>query len=229
MRVTIHQPNYLPHFGFFQKMALADIFIFLDTVQFSKDSYTQRTRIRTKTGWIWLTIPIERKYNFKLINEVYLPQINSWIEKHKISILSNYSKATFYDDNFIEQYYSANFIKFKDFNEYGILYLKKMFDIKTKIITASELNINNNLKSTDLLIELIKKVGGNTYISGWGGKNYLDESKFKKEGIDLIYFKSEPFEYKQRWGGFESYMSSIDLLFNLGEESKNFITNDKKE
>ena len=95
MKVAIHQPNYMPWIGFFQKMALADIFVILDTVQFSKDSYTQRTKIRTKEGWIWLTVPIEKKYHFKPIKDIPLPHDTKWLKKHKMSILSNYSKGPF--------------------------------------------------------------------------------------------------------------------------------------
>jgi len=222
MKVAIHQPNYLPYIGYFSKMAQADIFVILDNVQFSKDSYTQRTRIRTKEGSIWLTIPVEKKNNsFKLIQEVQLPQNRKWLEKHRLSIISNYSKTPFYDETFIRTYYdSYNSILLRDFNEFGIYYLKNIFGIKTKIIRSSELNLNRDLKATDLLIDIIKKIGGTTYISGHGGKKYLDENKFPDEGIKLVYFEFEPFEYKQRWNGFEPYMSAIDLLFNLGDQSE---------
>jgi len=219
--VSIHQPNYLPFIGFFQKMALSDIFIILDTVQFSKDSYTQRTRIRTKDGCIWLTIPINKKYNFKPIQDVLLPDDNNWLKKHKMSLLSNYSKCKFVDEKFIDEYYSdcGKFKTLKEFNEIGIYYLKNKFEINTNIIKASDLNIDNSLKSTDLLIDIIKKVGGDTYISGSGGAKYLDESKFANNKLALKYFKFEPFEYSQRWSGFEPFMSSLDLLFNCGGQN----------
>ena len=228
-KVAIHQPNYSPWIGFFQKMALADIFVILDNVQFSKDSYTQRTKIRTKEGWIWLTIPIEKKYYFKRIKEVYLPQNDKWIKKHKLSILSNYSKAPFFDIDFIERYYTNSFKKLREFNEFGILYLKDEFGIKTEIVRASELDVDDNLKSTDLLVDLVKKVGGDYYISGLGGKRYMEESKFKEEGITLEYFEFEPFKYQQRWEGFEQYMSAIDLLFNAGNNGRSGLAKSREK
>lgn len=221
--VAIHQPNYMPWIGFFQKMVLVDIFIILDTVQFSKDSYVQRTKIRTKEGWIWLTIPVEREYHFRPISEVYLPENSKWIKKHKIAIISNYAKAPFFDKNFVENYYCNEFVKLQEFNEFGIFYLKKKFGIKTEVVRASELGINKNLKSTELLIEIVKGVEGDVYISGTGGKNYLEEEKFGKEDINIKYFEFKPFEYSQRWGGFEPFMSATDLLFNIGEKSKELI------
>jgi len=218
MKVAIHQPNYLPYIGFFQKMALADIFVILDTVQFSRDSYTQRTKIRTKNGSMWLTIPIERKYNFKPIMDVLLPNNAKWIKKHKMSIIANYSKCEHFDRQFIEKYYSVKTNRLQEFNEFGIFYLKKALGIKTEVIRASELDIPSKLKSTELLVEIVKRVGGDVYISGVGGKRYLNEKKFTENKIKVIYFKFVPFEYSQRWNGFEPYMSSIDLLFNMGKK-----------
>ena len=223
MKVAIHQPNYLPWIGFFQKMALADIFVILDTVQFSKDSYTQRTKIRTKEGWIWLTIPIEKKYYFKPIMNIPLPQDEKWLKKHKMSIISNYSKCKFVDSKFVDEYYSGKFEKLQEFNEQGIFYLKDKFGIKTDIVRTSELDIDDNLKSTDLLVDIVKKVGGDVYISGSGGGKYMDEGKFLMNNIKLEYFDFKPFEYIQRWDGFEPYMGAIDLLFNLGDESGGII------
>jgi len=219
-KVAIHQPNYMPWIGFFQKMALADVFVILDTVQFSKDSYTQRTKIRTKEGWIWLTIPVERKYYFKPIKDIHLPQDEKWLKKHKKSIVSNYSKCKYFDDEFVDEYYSGKFGKLQEFNEYGIFYLKDKFGIKTEIIRASELDIDENLKSTDLLVDIVKKIGGDVYISGLGGGKYMDEWKFLMDNIKLEYFDFKPFEYPQRWDGFEPYMSAIDLLFNVGDENR---------
>lgn len=224
-KVAIHQPNYLPWIGFFQKMALVDIFVILDNVQFSKDSYTQRTKIRTKEGWIWLTIPIEKKYYFKPIKDIPLPQDEKWLKKHKMSIISNYSKCKFVDDKFVNEYYSysGKSEKLQEFNERGLFYLKDKFGIKTEIVRANELDIDANLKSTELLVDIVKKVGGNVYISGLGGGKYMDEKKFLMNNIKLVYFEFKPLEYLQRWDGFEPYISAIDLLFNLGNESGGII------
>lgn len=219
--ISIHQPNYLPFIGFFQKMALSDIFVILDTVQFSKDSFTQRTKIRTKEGWIWLTIPINRKYDFQPIKDVSLPSDSKWAKKHKMSLLSNYSKCKYVDEEFINEYYSSleKYKTLQEFNEFGIFYLKDKFNIKTRIVRASELDLDNSLKSTDLLIDIVTKLNGDTYISGSGGANYLDESKFADNDLTLKYFKFKPFEYMQKWDGFEPFMSAIDLFFNCGSQS----------
>jgi len=78
-----------------------------------------------------------------------------------------------------------------------------------------------NTRATGLLVEIVKKVGGNVYISGLGGRKYINEEKFLLNGIKLEYFEFKPFKYPQRWDGFEPYMSAIDLLFNVGSKSNN--------
>jgi hypothetical protein len=220
MIVGIHQPNYLPYFGFFQKMALSDVFVILDTVQFSHDSFTQRTRIRTKDGSMWLTIPIEKENHLRPINEIILPKDKAWLKKHKLSVIANYSRCNHFDSSFVDEYYSGSeeFIKLNEFNEYGIYYLKEKIGIRTKTVRASELNLSTDLKSTDLLIEILEKVGGDTYLSGSGGKKYIDETKFSEKRMELKYLNYEHFQYLQRWDGFQPNMSALDLVFNLDNE-----------
>lgn len=216
MKVAIHQPNYLPWWGFFEKMSRADVFVLLDTVQFSKDSFTQRTRIRTKDGWMWLTIPVRKEYHFKPINEVRLPEDGKWMKKHKASIVANYSKCDHYDEWLVDGYYGQEPRTLREFNEAGIFYLKKKLGIATRIVRASELGIATGLKATDLIIDIVKKAGGDTYISGSGGDKYQDASGYEANGIKLEYASIRPEEYKQRWGGFQPYMSALDRIFNVG-------------
>jgi len=218
--VAIHQPNYLPHIGFFQKMALADVFVILDMVQFSRDSFTQRTRIRTKDGSMWLTIPIEKQNFLRPINDVILSKDQGWLTKHKSSIVANYSRCKHFDSAFVNEYYSGceEFTKLQEFNEYGIYYLKDQIGIQTKTVRASELDLSKGLKSTDLLIEILETVRGDTYLSGLGGKGYIDESKFFAKRIELKYLDYENFQYQQRWGGFQPHMSALDFVFNSNNE-----------
>ncbi|MCD4822861.1 MAG: WbqC family protein [Methanococcoides sp.] len=224
-KVVIHQPNYLPWIGYFQKISSSDIFIILDDVQFSKDSFTQRTKIRTPNGWMWLTIPIQKNNNFNNINQVLLPSDSKWLNSHWKSIVANYSKSKYFNQygSFFEELYLNNNIQdLQAFNEKIILYLLDVLKIDVEVFRSSDFELDS-LKGTDLLIELVKKVDGDCYISGMGGNNYMDTNLFSQNNIKLEYFKYKPFEYEQRWDGFEPYMSIIDLLFNCGDEFKSEI------
>ena len=224
--VAIHQPNYMPWIGFFQKMTKADIFVLLDLAKFTKNGIIHRNKIRTKESWAWLTIPIENKYKGVAIKDVCLPEDKKWWGKHWRLILGNYGKAkhfTGYKDFFEKLYYKKKYTKLQELNETIIFYLFACFDIQPEIIRSSELYLDPSLAKTDLNLEIVKQVGGDVYISGVGGKNYMEEDKFGNEGIEIKYFEFEPFEYLQRWEGFEPYMAAIDLLFNMGEKSKELI------
>lgn len=216
LKVAIHQPNYLPYLGFFLKMRLADIFVILDNVPFSNDSVTHRVRTRNKNDWVWLTIPIEHVYHFKHIKDIHLPRNDNWRENHKQTITSNYSRCKYFDNKFMDEYYTTEFSGLCEFNEFGIRYLRDKLGMRADIVRASELDIDYKLKSTDLLIEITKAVGGDTYISGSGGSRYMEHEKFPANGIALDYYSFKPVAYPQRWNGFVPYLSAIDYVFNVG-------------
>jgi hypothetical protein len=197
-------------------MALSDIFVLLDTVQFSRDSYTQRTRIRTKEGWMWMTIPVEKDNHFKQIKDVRLPHDGKWLKKHKTSIISNYSKCPDFDQGFIDSFFGQSLETLQAFNEAGILYIKRKMGIGARILRASEMDIDPGLRSTDLIVDIVKKAGGDTYVSGAGGEKYMDTPKFEANHLRLECAQFQPAPYKQRWDGFEPYMSALDLIFNRG-------------
>ncbi len=216
MKVAIHQPNYLPWIGYFHKMALADVLVLLDTAQFSKDSYTQRTRIRTKDGWMWLTIPVEKEYHFMPIRDVRMPREAKWRKKHLAAIVSNYSRSERFDGDFISGYFGRDYGTLQEFNEAGIFYLKDKLGVKCRVLRASELEPDPALRSTGMLVDIVERAGGDTYVSGAGGEKYMDVSAFEARGIRLEFARYRPEEYRQRWDGFQPYMSAIDLLFNGG-------------
>ena len=169
MRVAAHQPNYLPYIGLFQKMSLADVFVIGDDLQLSKPSYSLRTRIKAEDGWRWLTIPIEKKYHRLTIQNVLLLKDDKWFQQHEMAITQNYVKCKYFDKEFINNYYSSNFKSLAEFNMYGISYLKERFNLNCKIVYASDLHIDDTLRTSDYIIEIMKKVGGDTYLSGSGG------------------------------------------------------------
>ncbi len=224
MIVTIHQPNYLPWIGLFSKVKHSDCFVILDTVKYSHKSVINRNKIRTFDGWQYLTIPTEKKYREKNIIDVKLPEKNDWIKKHWKIIEANYKKT----DNF-ESYkdfgdiYKENFEFLWQISEKIIRYLLKEFGINAEIKKASELGINERSDKIDWNLEICNTLNADRYLSGPDGRKYMDLDKFTKNDIKVEFFEFKHPVYKQRYPGFEPYMSAIDLLFNLGEKSKNLI------
>lgn len=213
--VAVHQPNYLPHLGFFRKIDQADIFVIYDTAQYTKNSFINRNRIRTKDGWMWLTVPVKKEG--VLIIEKEVDNTHNWRAKHWKAISANYNRAKYFNEycSFFEDAYSKEWRKLAKLNEFLIKYLLQELDIHVKVVKASELDLKEQ-DPTEKLIEMTKKVKGDVYLSGTGGKSYLDEKLFTD--IKLSYFKKfESKPYKQVFGGFVNNLSVIDYLFNCGK------------
>ncbi|HOC02761.1 MAG TPA: WbqC family protein [bacterium] len=222
--IGIHQPNFLPWLGYFYKITKSDIFVLLDNVQYTKNSFINRNKIKTSQGDHWLTVPVSFKFG-DLIKDVTIDNNIDWRKKHLKTFELNYKKAPHFDEiyNFLERvYYKKEWIFLADFNIELIVEICCFLDMNKKFIKASSLNILG--KSTDLLINIVKNLNGDIYLSGKGGQQYQDESKFNKENIKLIYSDFKHPVYRQLWGEFIENLSIIDILFNLGKESKIFLT-----
>lgn len=222
--VTIHQPNYLPWLGFFAKVKRADCLVILDNVGFNREGITHRNKIRVANKWSWLTIPVAKSPLGTPINEIKLSD-DKWKRKHWKTIKENYNKTDYFNkyEGFFENLYQEDYEYICQINEKIIFYLLNSFGIDVEVVKASSLFNNSEVKKTDLLIEILKEVGAETYISGSSGRNYLEREKFKDCGIDLEFYEFSHPVYKQKYPGFEPGMAAIDMLFNLGEKSRRLI------
>lgn len=223
--VTIHQPNYLPWIGLFSKIMRADCFVIADTFSLGSRSAVNRNKIRSNNGWLFLTVPIGHRCIGERICNIKLPQNKDWQRKHLNAIVSNYNKAPFFGSHrdFFEKLYDKDFEYLCQINEEIILYLFKCFKIELPVLKASQMSVDPNLPTTDYLISLVTSAGGDIYLSGPSGRNYMQLEKFSKQNMGLKFFKFEHPVYKQKYPGFEPNMSAIDLLFNVGPRAGEII------
>lgn len=226
MIVAIHQPNYLPYLGFFNKMRAADIFIVYDNAQFSRKDWVHRNRIRTPNGWSWLTVPVEKEE--KRINETKIRndiRISGmfWSKYHWRRIHANYANAEFFDNyaDQLEKIYSKPYERLIELNMNLIKFLMSSLDIKVEVVYSSNFAIRTTSSQKNL--DLVKAVHGDTYLSGVGGYDYLDVSILENEGIKVIFQDFKHPVYGQTFAGFVADMAAIDLLFNVGEKAKDLI------
>ena len=227
--VGIHQPNYLPWPGYFNKMKNVDIFVFLDTVDYAKNDFMNRNKIKTSNGWLYLTIPIEGKYYRKPINSVLLPSDDRWARNHWKTIEINYKKVPYFEkyrDSF-EKIFKNLPRTLVEFNKKLILNITNLLHINVEIVKASDLSIDSELKKTDLLLEIVKKVGGKYYLSGMGARDYIEENKFKDIKLKFQHFELK--KYHQLYGEWIPNLSVIDLIFNEGEKSLSIIKTGAKK
>jgi len=225
MIVSVHQPQYLPWLGFFHKIIKSDCFVFLDKVQYKHREFQNRNKIRTKDGWMWLTVPVVTKgLGRQNISEVSIDNSFVWQESHFRSLRAWYGNAVFFKDyiSFFEDVYTRRkWDKLVELNVYITKYFLKELKIDKPVYF--EKNLGTTKTATDRIIEICKKLNADTYLSGEGGKDYLEEEKFNQEGIGLAYQNFTHPAYNQCFARKESefipYMSAIDLLFNEGPKS----------
>lgn len=224
MRVVINQSNYLPWKGYFDLINDADLFIFLDDVQYTKNDWRNRNRIKSANGLHWLTIPIGNATS-KTIDEVLLPQ-TGWREKHWRSVKSAYSRAPFFSKYapwLQETYFDLKHTTLSELNQYLIRTIATQFlGIKSEFKTSREVFAGGT--KTERVISLLNAVGAKVYISGPAGKNYLQQERFTQNGIELIWkdYTGYP-EYNQLSAPFEHAVSILDVIFHLGPKSPQHI------
>ncbi len=218
MRIAIHQPQFMPWLGYLEKIDKADLFVFLDTVQFKKNEYQNRNRIRTAKGWQWLTVPVQFSFGDPIC-KVNINETISWRKKHLASLRLNYSKAPFFKTFFplFEELYASEEGKeeFSNLCSKSVLLLKEAFGIKTEVTTAR--NIKGLRNDPDgRLIDICHHFGATEYLSGAGGKGYLNQKQFHQERVQLLFQHFVHPQYKQCYDGFEPFMAAVDYLFMQG-------------
>lgn len=223
--VAIHQPNFFPWLGYFSKIARADIFVFLDRVAYPKSgsgmgSWTNRVRIAVQGKSVWFGCPLEREPGDQMINTVRIDEGNDWRGKRLKTLEQSYTGTSGFETVYptLRKLLEARFETVSEFNIENIKSLCAFMNIDAEFVCQSDLDTRG--ASTELLIDIVKKVGCDTYLSGSGGaKEYQDEGKFSNHGIQLLYNDFEPLPYKQLGNGpFLPRLSVIDALMNCGPE-----------
>ena len=224
MRVVINQSNYLPWKGYFDLIHDADLFIFLDDVQFTKNDWRNRNRIKASRGCEWITIPVGQNIR-RLVCEVEMPG-SDWARQHWGIIERSYRQAPYFEKYapfFMEVFLRMRWKYLSELNQYLVKAIgKNFFDLKTKFLDSRDFQIQT--RGQDRVINLLKQVGARTYISGPAGKTYLEPERFATEGLSLQWkdYSGYP-EYSQMYPPFEHAVSILDLLFSMGPKAADYI------
>lgn len=218
MICAVHQPNYIPYLGFFDKYKKADVFVLYDTAQYSKNDFHNRNRIKTAAGPHWLTIPVTVHLGQE-IREVSVADSGA-LDKHLDVIRGEYKDADRYRESiaWLSDIYGLA-EKSSRLADLNIAILKNFFELfrgAKKVVLASELGLDPDLKSTDALVALCRKVGADEYLSGSGAHTYLEEKKFKDAAIKVSWHEFRHPVYKQQYGEFIPDLSVVDALMNVG-------------
>lgn len=224
MIVSINQPAYLPWLGYYHRIAISDIHIVLDHVQFEKNSFSNRNKVWTVNGCTWLTVPLKTKGRFGQLplNEIEITDA-PWARKHWSTLKQSYSKARFFSlyECAYAEYYSRSWSRLSDLTREMTSYQLECLDIHTPILFSSEMNSSG--KKDELILNLCRAVGASVYLSGPLGRQYLHPELFDDAGIRIVYHDYRHPTYPQLNDEFQSGLATIDLFFNNGPESRHFL------
>jgi len=232
-KVAIVQSNYIPWKGYFDMIAAVDEFILYDVVQYTKNDWRNRNKLKTPTGVNWLTIPVHHSGRFgqKICDtEISDPR---WSVKHWQTIKTLYGRAPFFDEYraFLEDLYiqSSTITHLSQINTLFIVNICLELEIRTKISLAMNYMISGN--KNEVLINILKQCNGTEYISGPSAKAYIDEKLFMENGINVQWMDYNGYrEYEQLYPPFEHGVSIVDMLVHLGAEgTKKFMKCIKKD
>jgi WbqC-like protein len=218
MIVSIHQPAYLPWLGYFDRIAKSDAFIFLDNVQFERNSFINRNRIKSANGPIWLTVPVRLAAHFdKTIVEIEIDDGQDWRRKHLRSIEQSYARAQDFAQKFdrLAAIYRNRTNKLAELCRDQLDFWLSELGITTRIVRASQLPVAG--RKSALVLDLCKHLGATKYLSGPLGRGYLEETEFSKAGIDIEYHEFAHPVYSQPNGEFVPAMGVVDYWMNCSQ------------
>lgn len=228
--VSIHQPNYMPWLGFFDKIAKSNTFVVFDNVQFprGKQHFGHRNMIKSPNGeGRWLTLPLLGKSEMKNFNEIEI-NYNGWVESHLNLIKSYYSKATYFKRYYgeMESILNGSYKNLSSLNVELIKFFLRCLEINTEIVLCSD-TCPNEVLGGDRIMYLLKKLNATHYVSGTGpgSMRYINEQEFKDAGVELVWQHYNHPTYTQLFGEFVPNMSIIDLLLNVGPDSRKILVN----
>lgn len=222
--MTVLQSNYIPWKGYFDLIHDADLFIFYDDVQYTKNDWRNRNRIKTRDGTLWLTVPVGDRLN-RLVCETEIHDAR-WSAKHWKSLQQWYAKAPFFDlyrDFLADVYTARQWRNLSELNQYVIVRIARDF-LGIAAEFADSRSYQTAGQREERLLALLTEVGARTYVSGPTARAYINEEHFAARGIRVIYkdYNGYP-EYPQFHPPFEHAVSILDLLFHTGPRAPEYI------
>jgi len=230
MIVTIHQPEHMPWLGFLDKIASADLFVVLDTVQFRKNYFQNRNRIRTDGGSAWLTVPVRRPLLVP-IAEVRIDFDDRRRRRYVNLLESSYRRAPYFEELWpaVHELLDVPGDLLVPLNLRIIRFLLEQLGIATPLVLASELGLPLVVGGTEVNHAIAVATGATAYLSGPSGRDYLDVRPFAESGIEVAFHDFHHPEYRQVHGDFLPAMSAIDLLFNEGPRCRDVLRAEESE
>ncbi|MDQ4129801.1 MAG: WbqC family protein [Actinomycetota bacterium] len=219
--VAIHQPNFFPWLGYFDKLARSDVFVFMDNVQFPKGSWVNRVRLMVNGEARWATAPVLRSHaSFAPIKDVVIDDSRPWRAKLVRTIELSYGNAPHFEAVFplISSLLQNPAPRLAEYNVAAIGSIADLLGLRTQLLLGSE--VGGEGQATQLLVSMVQRVAGTAYLCGAGSTGYQDDEALEAAGIHVLRQRFTHPEYPQRAvGPFVPGLSVIDVLMNCGVEA----------
>jgi len=223
--VVISQSMLFPWVGMLEQIRLADVFVHYDDVQFSKGSFVNRVQIKLPNGVRWMTVPLKDFHLGQRIDELQSRDTVNWRRQHLDLLKSSFEGAPFRDDaiGIVETVYGVRHDSVSDLCRSSMMALSDYFGLTAgrSFIDVCDLGIPG--KSTERVLEIVKRLRGRTYITGHGAASYLEHNQFESAGISVEYIKYSHYHYPQFHGPFTPYVSALNLVAHCGPAGRDVI------
>ena len=229
MILAAHQPQYLPWLGYLDKIDRADVFVLLDRVQFKKNEWQNRNRIKQAGGWHWLTVPVRHRFP-QLIGDVEIADPR-WRRRHRRSLEAAYRRTAYFETEaaHLDAVYERDWNDLLAINVKTVRHLAQRFGIETPILLGSEFDNLSEEQADERLISLCRLLEADTYLAGAGGMDYMDLSRWRRAGIRVVFQDFHHPVYPQLHGPFVPGLSAADFLFHCGPAGFNQVRYLRKE
>ncbi len=221
---VVLQSNYIPWKGYFDLIHDADVFVFYDDVQYTKNDWRNRNKVKTQAGPTWITIPTGPSLD-RLVCEVRLPDPR-WQRKHWKTLEQYYGRAPHFEryrERLEDVYLVQRWESLSALNQHLITTIARdLLGIGTEFRDSRTYRTEG--QRLDRLVDLVRQTGADTYLSGPAGRDYIDPARFAGIGVQVLYKSYEGYpEYPQFFPPFEHGVTVLDLLFHTGPAAAHHI------
>lgn len=231
MNIVITQSMFFPWVGMLEQIRLADIIVHYDDVPFSKGSFVNRVQLKESQGISWMTVPLKKFSLGTAINNIQVSKNHEWQKKNFDLLEKSLSTSPFYQDavELVQSCYdSSDLTRLDSLAKTSMLFLLDYFHLRNnkKFVNAEDLGITGS--GSNRVFNIVKKLGGTTYITGHGAANYLNHTLFEENEITVEYMDYKYCPYPQNHGNFTPFVSSLDLIANMGADGASMICSGTK-
>lgn len=227
MIVAAHQPNFIPWLGYFDKMRKADLFITVDHVQLERQSFQNRTRIKTGEGARWITVPLVQRSRSERIADKLVDNSRRgrfrWCRKMYLTLKYSYESAPYFHayEPELKEIFDARWERLAELNARMIQFCRHALGIRTPMLNSSLMGIEGS--KSEMVLNMCLSAGADAYLAGHGAsRDYLDVGAFERAGVRVIWqdFEHPTYTQRPRSEEFIPNLSALDLILNCGPKSR---------